>query len=165
MVEINVDDVSSHKIPEQGLISAVIAMAVRDACIKPLKDGKHLRMTWDATTAHDFLWTESLDSFLHWLDIDAGYFRSNLIRTMGDDSEKQIGQFSSNDRRNFRINRKLWEIEHERLGTRLADPGSKNWSAVEGIARKESDEVSRTPVRYSNGIEALVQYHQAHPGE
>jgi hypothetical protein len=164
MIDIPLDDISTHKIPEQSLISAVVALAVRDACIPPFKDEKHLKMAWDCTTAHDFLWTESLDSYLHWLNIDVEYFRRNLIKTMGDDSEKTIGLFYPKDRRAFRINKKLWEHEYERLGGRVASSSSKNWHTVEGVARKGFDESPRNLIRYSNGIEAIVQYHKVNSG-
>lgn len=165
MIEIPLDDVSTHKIPEQNLISAVIAMAVRDSVLPPIKDGKHLRLTWDAMTAHDFLWTESLDSYLHWLDVDANYFRTNLIKTMDNDKEEKIGILKPLDRRAFRINKKLWDIEHDRLGGRVASDGSKNWSSVEVTQRKEQSGGPELTRRYSNGIEAIVQFHQAFNGE
>jgi len=165
MIDIPLDDISTHKIPEQSLISAVIALAVRDACIPPFKDEKYLKMTWDCTTAHDFLWTESLDSYLHWLNIDVDYFRRNLIKTMEDDSEKTIGLFYPRDRRAFRVNKKLWEIEHERLGGRVAGSSSKNWRTVEGVSRKGLGDGAGDTVRYSNGIKTLIQYHKIDSGD
>lgn len=121
-------------IPEQRLITAVIVTAMKDACIKPYKPfgEKHFRLTFDCLTAHDFLWTESLESYLHYLDVEVEYFRRSLIKTMSDDSEKKIGSFAPEDRRAFRFNKRLWDANQPGgLVIPLADPESDEWKSVD----------------------------------
>lgn len=135
MIDMDPDlDVSSHFIPEQQLIVSVIATAMRDACIKPYTPfgEKRLQMTFDCMTAHDFLWTEALESYLHYLDIEAAYFRKSLLNTMANDSEKTIGQFSSENRRAFRVNKRLWDAQQSGgLVKPLADPEADEWKSVD----------------------------------
>lgn len=121
-------------IPEQRLIAAVLVTAMRDACIKPFKPfgEKHFKLTFDCLTAHDFLWTESLESYLHYLDIEVSYFRNALIKTMSDDTEKKIGSFHPEDRRAFRFNKRLWDAQQPGgLVVALADPESDDWKSVD----------------------------------
>ncbi len=121
-------------IPEQRLIAAVVATAMRDACIKPFKPfgEKHFKLTFDCLTAHDFLWTDALESYLHYLDIEVSYFRKALIKAMDDDTEKKIGSFNSEDRRAFRFNKRLWDAQQPGgLVVALADPESDDWKSVD----------------------------------
>lgn len=127
-------DASTSSTPEQRLISSVIGMALRDACLPPLKphNKKHFTLTFNAMTAHDFLWTEALDSYLHYLDIDADYFRNSLIKTMSNDNGVKIGAFKPDDRRAFRFNKKLWDSQQSSgLVKPLADPQSPDWLSVD----------------------------------
>lgn len=102
-------ETSDHFIPEQQLLGAVIRVAVYDACHTPIKIGRHVKLTDEAKSAHRFLWTDGVESYLHWLDVDAKFFRDKLIKMMGDQTERSIAGFSSAQRRAFRVNKLLWE--------------------------------------------------------
>lgn len=154
----------SHTQPEHRLLFAVVNLAVRDSCLHPIND-KPLRMQWEATTAHDFIWLDGLDSYLHYMDIDVDWFRQKLIETMSSDKEGTVNGFTSKDRRNFRINKKLWDAESTRLGGRVASDTSRNWDPVETSVTKKRKGSTGEPFKYSNGIEAIVQYHQIDRGE
>jgi len=96
-------------LPEERLFAAVIGLALRDSCLKPLRShGKEL-MHEDAYSAHSFLWTDAAEAYLHWLDIDADQFRSRIKQIMKDDSAISICGFNSEERRFFRFNQRLWE--------------------------------------------------------
>lgn len=121
-------------IPEQRLVAAVVVTAMRDACTKPFKPfgEKHFKLTFDCLTAHDFLWTDALESYLHYLDIEVSYFRKALLKAMDDDTEKKIGSFTSEDRRAFRFNKRLWDAQQSGgLVKPLADPESDDWKSVD----------------------------------
>ena len=154
----------SHTLPEHRLLFSVVVLAVRDSCLAPIKE-KPIRMQWDAVTAHDFIWLDGIDSYLHYINIDVDWFRNALIKLMSNDREGQVNGFTSEDRRNFRINKKLWDEQSARLGGRVAGDSSRNWNSVDAPAPKKLQESTRKPVKYSNGIEALVQYHQIDRGE
>lgn len=154
----------SHTLPEHRLLYSVVILAVRDSCLAPIKD-KQIKMQWDAVTAHDFIWLDGIDSYLHYLEIDVDWFRNSLIKLMSNDKEGAVNGFTSEDRRNFRINKKLWDAESTRLGGRVAGDSSRNWNSVDTPAQKRREESARKPVKYSNGIEAIVQYHQIDRGE
>ncbi len=102
-------ETSDHFIPEQQLLGAVIRIAVYDACHTPIKVGRETKLTDEARTAHRFLWTDGVESYLHWLDVDTQFFREKLIKLMDNRTENSVAGFSSNQRRSFRINKLLWE--------------------------------------------------------
>jgi hypothetical protein len=160
---IETDDHPSHWIPEHMLIASVITLAVKDACLEPFKSP--VAMQWDAMTAHDFLWGEGLESYIHWLDIDVDFFRKKLIETMANDKDVGHNGFKSHERRAFRFNKKIWDRESAGLGGRMANDKSARWRSVDIIAQKERASIPGNTVRYSNGIEALVHYHQVDSGE
>jgi hypothetical protein len=160
---IETDNHPSHWIPENMLIASVITLAVKDACLEPLKSP--LAMQWDSMTAHDFLWGEGLESYIHWLDIDVDFFRKKLIETMSNDKEVAHNGFKQHERRAFRFNKKTWDRESAGLGGRMARDSSSHWESMEPTPRKEQPRVTQTARRYSNGIETLVQYHQTDSGE
>jgi hypothetical protein len=160
---IETDDHPSHWIPEHMLIASVITLSVKDACLEPLKSP--LAMQWDAMTAHDFLWGEGLESYIHWLDIDCAFYRRKLIETMANDREDKVNGFTGTERRAFRWNKKTWDRESPGLGGRMARDSSSHWESMEPATRKEQPRVTQTARRYSNGIEALVQYHQTDSGK
>lgn len=118
----------SRTLPEHRLIAAVVVHAMRDACLPPIVDDKRrkqksLKMQYNATTAHDFLWTKALDSYLHYLDIDAGYFRQALLKAMQNSYELKIGEFTPENRRIFRINKRLWDALYDGK-----NPVTQHWS-------------------------------------
>ncbi len=102
-------ETSDHFIPEQQLLGAVIRIAVYDACHTPIKVGRETKLTDEARTAHRFLWSDGVESYLHWLDVDTQFFREKLIKLMDNRTENSVAGFSSNQRRSFRINKLLWE--------------------------------------------------------
>jgi hypothetical protein len=160
---IDTDNFKSHWIPEHMLIANVISLAVKDACLEPYKNP--VAMQWDAMTAHDFLWGEGLESYIHWLDIDVDFFRKKLIQTMANDREHIFNGIKSDERRAFRFNKKIWDRESERLGGRMANDKSARWRSVDKLPAKGLSKSSGNSVKHTNGIEALVQYHQTHSGE
>ena len=106
------------RLPEQRLLAAVVAVAVRDCCSPP--EGKRdLRLTRQAASAFDFLFTDMGDPFLELIDINSGHFRRKLEEVMNDTSNSDQ-PFKSIQRRAFRINYKLWRAEYARLGGRVA---------------------------------------------
>ena len=153
-----------HTTPEHRLLYSVVILAVRDSCLAPIKT-KPISMQWDATTAHDFIWLDALESYLHYLDIDVDYFRKKLIETMSNDKEVVINGFTSEDRRNFRLNKSIWDRESARLGGRVASDTSRNWNSVDSVAPKKRTSITGQPFTYSNGITPIVQYHQIDSGE
>jgi hypothetical protein len=152
-----------HGIPEQRLVAAVVVTAMRDACIKPFKPfgEKHFKMTFDCMTAHDFLWTEALESYLHYLDVEVGYFRKALLKTMDDDTEKKIGSFKPEDRRAFRFNKRLWDAEQSGgLVKPLADPESDEWKSVDPSFEQKLQRSTKFVGRNSNTGQTNVAVHQ-----
>lgn len=104
--------------PEQRLLAAVVAVAVRDCCMPPV--GRHnLRLQPQAASAFDFVFTDLGDPFLELIDINSGHFRRKLEEVMNDTSNTDK-PFKSIQRRAFRINHKLWKAEYARLGGRVA---------------------------------------------
>ena len=112
---------------ELRLISSVVGLAIRDATLPPHK-GKRRGNLWldsNASSAFDFLFTESCEGYLDFLDVDVGSFRIRLLKIMNDLS-KNDRPFSDMQRRNFRINYKLWSDLHDRLGGRVSDDEKEN---------------------------------------
>jgi len=104
--------------PEQRLLAAVVAVAVRDCCMPPV--GRHnLRLQPQAASAFDFVFTDLGDPFLELIDINSGHFRRKLEEVMNDTSNNDK-PFKQIQRRAFRINYKLWRAEYARLGGRVA---------------------------------------------
>ena len=104
--------------PEQRLLAAVVAVAVRDCCMPPV--GRHnLRLQPQAASAFDFVFTDLGDPFLELIDINSGHFRRKLEEVMNDTSNTDK-PFKQIQRRAFRINYKLWRAEYARLGGRVA---------------------------------------------
>ena len=99
----------------QALLSSVVALAVNDATIAPLKrarnDKTSLPLSTPAYTAMRFLFDESvagLKEYANWLDFDEGQFRTKLRKIMSDSSHNIIAGFDPMKRRNFRQNYGLW---------------------------------------------------------
>ena len=95
--------------PEERLFAAVIGLAMRDACMKPIKVNNRLVLQSESQSAHKFIWTDSIESYLHWLDIDVGQFRSRITSIMQNTDNVRVGGFSPEERRAFRFNKTLWE--------------------------------------------------------
>lgn len=122
---VNVDLWNSPSfLPEHRVLAAVIVHAMRDACLPPIKsERRQLKMHYHAMTAHDFLWTDGLESYIHYLDIDPDYFRKALINTMANTRELKIGEFTPENRRAFRINKRMWDALYDGK-----NPVTQNWS-------------------------------------
>ena len=125
----------SESPPEIQLLSAVLAMAVRDSYIEPNKSQKGVSLNSVAASALDFLFTDMSDGYLQWIDIDPGHFRSKLLEQMNDTSYTDV-PFKAFHRRCFRINYKLWKAEYDRLGGRVSgdeetDPDDARFDAEE----------------------------------
>lgn len=105
------------RLPEKRLVAAVVALAVRDACLPPIGK-KDLILTSEAASAFDFLFTDLCEGYMTLIDMNPQHFRSKLIRAMYDAShrDKPIKAIA---RRAFRINHKLWSTEYARLGGRV----------------------------------------------
>jgi hypothetical protein len=84
---------------------------------------------------------------------------------MSNDKEVAHNGFKPQERRAFRFNKKTWDRESSGLGGRMASDKSARWRSLDASAQKERERVPRNTVKYSNGIEALVHYHQADSGE
>lgn len=95
------------------LLSAVVVVALRDACSTPPKRGVGgMPISSEAFTAMRFFFDTSvsgLNEYLAWFDIDAGQYRMRLLETMQNNSALKINGFEPLDRRNFRYNHKMWE--------------------------------------------------------
>lgn len=101
--------------PEVRLLSAVVALALRDLAKRPVLMGRHktrtpkYRLADEALSACRFLFTRHSDGYLEMLNIDPGSFRNNLIELIENRQERKIGEFEPMDRRVMRHNRQLWE--------------------------------------------------------
>jgi len=96
--------------PEQKLLSAVVALAIKDSMLPPYKPSgsKHLRMTEEAHSAFDFLLTDACESYLEWLDVNPVNFRRRLLKMMEDRSNRDT-PFAPIQRRAFRLNKLIWQ--------------------------------------------------------
>lgn len=133
MIEV---DVEQHYPAERRLLAAVVTMAVRDACEKPYKESKKCTMHVYAKSAHLFLWTPALDAYLAFLDIEPDFYREKLEKFMDDKSERVINGFSSENRRNFRLNRLLWNDER-RLFNVLSNDEEEDSESVPAPAQQK----------------------------
>ena len=104
-------DIEHRATAEMRVLLATINMALMDACIKPERGMRHDI----AMDAHDFLWGKRLESFLHYTNMEPSWFRSRLTELMQDRSAGYKNGFSSDQRRLFRANRRLYA----RLGSSI----------------------------------------------
>lgn len=114
---------STESTPETRLLSAVVGLAVKDSMqppVQPTHKDASVRMTDDAMSAFDFLFTETSDVFLEWLDIDPPAFRKRLLAQMSDLSTKDK-PFKQMDRRYFRMNHALWQEMFNKIGGPVSD--------------------------------------------
>jgi len=117
-------DMSSDATAEKRLMAAVVAQAVKDACLLPIerrRRGKtEMALRSDAITAMAFLFEKSmpgLDAYAIWLDFDTDRFRERLIDAC--DSNRRDPMFSDQQRRAFRHNYRIFMsmTKHERTGS------------------------------------------------
>ena len=101
---------SSEAVAEKRLLAAVVAQAIRDACMAPNVGAKkklHLRV--EAASAMSFLFNTSrsgVDAYALWLDFDADRFREKLLKRCN--TEGHDPQLSDEQKRNFRRNYRLY---------------------------------------------------------
>lgn len=120
---LNVEMYARSISPEKALLSQVILLSINDACqsLNPQVKKEHrnfvsneqVRMHTDTFTALRFLFDSSvsgLDEYAAWLDIDSKQFRRKLVEMMQDNGPNIINGYSSMQRRNFRMNKKVWEV-------------------------------------------------------
>lgn len=115
MLDIDNDIVAPNTdIPEQKLLAAVVAVALRDSTQPPFTpaNSTHLRMTEDAHSAMDFLLTDDCNGYLEWLDINTEQFRKRLLAMMEDKSARN-SPFTPMQRRAFRMNRIIWQAARD----------------------------------------------------
>ena len=107
-------DVNEQTRACQKLLSSVVHLAIKDACIKPTttKRGRSVGdMHPDAFTAMRFLFSETdagISEYATWLDFDPNQFRMKLRKVMEDSTAAMIGTIGPEDRRAFRFNYKTW---------------------------------------------------------
>lgn len=90
------------------LLSAVVSLAVRDACQTP---GKRM-LNQMPRHALDFLFNHS-DGYLELLDFDPEQFRKKLVSVMYMKNPNPPFSLSQEDCRNLRINYQMWCNEQE----------------------------------------------------
>ena len=101
--------------PEEQLISAVIALAIEDACLPPIrKPSKQYAMNQHAYTAFRFLF-EHGDYYLQLVNIDPKSFRERLVKQLTDLTHNRPFDISSRPniiaerrKRMVRVNQKLY---------------------------------------------------------
>ena len=70
------DDINGHK----GLLSAIIKQAILDAMIVQDKSSKKLNPI--VQSAFEFLFSNDVDLYLQFLNIDKDYFQKNTVKEM-----------------------------------------------------------------------------------
>jgi len=110
-------------LPEERLLSAVIAQAIEDVCLRPIKAPKESKRSFlmdpDARTAYKFLFTGN-NLYLELLNIDQEEFRKRLFSQLNDSSNNRPFDVSTRPnpvvdsrKRCFRTNHSLYE-QHEK---------------------------------------------------
>lgn len=98
------------------LLSAVIGLAINDACFPAFEDarGKNLRLHPEAEDALDFLfYSEDCERYLMVMDIEASTFRRCLIDAM---HREKISDITGNKLRHLRMNYRLFIKSRENNG-------------------------------------------------
>ena len=103
---------STNAIAEKRILTAVVAHAVKDACIAPVLLGKvAVRPHADAQSAMNFFFNtkrSGIDAYAIWLEFDAERFREKLIQACFDNVAPKDLHLTDDQRRNFRANYKLF---------------------------------------------------------
>jgi len=95
------DDINGYK----GLFASVIKQAILDAMIVQDRSSKKLNPIVES--AFEFLFSDDVDLYLHFLDIDKDYFQKHTVKQMFD-KETTGHVITEVKRRQFRINYKKW---------------------------------------------------------
>lgn len=121
-------DLSTDVVAEKRLLSAVVAHAVKDACIRPVtKNKKAVRHHPDALSALNFLFDthrSGIDAYALWLDFDADQFRQKLIKACHKEIVAKDLHLSDEQRRNFRVNYKLYCAMPRHVAHALSEAGA-----------------------------------------
>lgn len=119
---------STDAIAEKRLLAAVVAHAVRDACLSPvIKDKKAVRPRADTLSALNFLFDTSrsgVDAYAVWLDFDVDQFRQKLINVCQKDLVSSELHLTDDQRRNFRVNYKLYCAMPRHVAHALSEAGA-----------------------------------------
>lgn len=119
---------STEAIAEKRLMAAVVAHAVKDACLSPvIKDKKAVRPRADALSALNFLFDTSrsgVDAYALWLDFDVDQFRQKLINACQRDTASSDLHLTDDQRRNFRVNYKLYCAMPRHVAHALSEAGA-----------------------------------------
>jgi len=112
---------SSAGTPEARMLSAVLALAIKDLSLKPIKTvGGHVPRD-EALSAAAFLFTDVCHGYLMWLDIEPFFFKEKLLRMMENRKDIDIGGFDAMHRRNMKYNYLNWRENYDRLGTAILE--------------------------------------------
>lgn len=91
------------------LLSAVIGLAIHDACLAPFAESKDLRLHSEAKDALEFLfYSEQCEKYLMVMDIEPTTFRRCLLDAMHRD---KIFDVSDTKLRSLRMNYKIFMRE------------------------------------------------------
>jgi hypothetical protein len=112
--------------PEEKLLSAVIAFAIDEVCLKPIRittneNKKIVVMAHHAKTAYDFLFCGGSDGYCAALDIDPTEFKKRLISQLTNlstprpfDTSKRNIDVIGRRKRMFKLNHKLYHAGYVR---------------------------------------------------
>lgn len=112
-------EIKSSTRPEEKLLSAVIALAIEDACLPPIeiptnKNKKTIVMSHHAYTAYRFLFYDG-DGYYAALDIDPAEFKKRLMSQLTDlstnkpfDAVKRTTDLIGRRKRMFKLNHSLY---------------------------------------------------------
>lgn len=106
--DLNTTNEARMRSPEERLLLAVINLAVLDAMEKPLGKWPNQKLTENARTAMRFLYGNGFESYCALLGYDAQYMRRQL-ETYQMDGRMDKGRITTEHRRAFRANLRLWK--------------------------------------------------------
>jgi hypothetical protein len=97
------------------LLSAVVSLAILDACQKPIRRADEHQLSDEAESALEFLFgdTRWCDLYLSSMGIDPGTFRRYLISTM--ERQKGVREIKPEKQKIFNLNYHLYRNKHGRM--------------------------------------------------
>lgn len=103
---------SSDATAEKRILAAVVAQAVKDACLAPVVLNKvAVRPQAEAYSAMNFFFNtkrSGIDAYAIWLEFDAERFREKLLHSCYAEFAPKDLYLTDDQRRNFRANYKLF---------------------------------------------------------
>lgn len=106
------DEIEAYK----SLIAEVINQALKDSMVAPHTTKYGIQAYGHAITAMQFLYSDDVNVWLQWLDIDGDAFKQRLDKIMFSDTScnfvagaRSPLEIDDNKRRAFRANHKLWK--------------------------------------------------------